>query len=343
VHFAFDDEQDEIRRAARELLARRSPIERVREAAEARAYDPALWAELVELGWPGLAIPEAHGGVGLGLVELVAVLEQTGYAVAATPLLADVCAALVLDAAGSAEQRERWLPGIADGKHTATVATAGADGVALAAPDGEAAAVLLLVAPDGTVGLAAADGCAIAPRPSVDRTRRYARVAPGDGLEPLGDATAGLARAEVALSAELVGLAQRALDIAVAYVRDRRQFGHPVGAFQGVAHRCAEMLVLTETARSATYFAAWTADAAPEQLPAAAAMAKASAADAARRVAAMAIQAHGASGFTWEVDVHWIYKRAHATAGQLAPPEACRRRIAELAAARIRATEQVPA
>jgi alkylation response protein AidB-like acyl-CoA dehydrogenase len=341
VHFAFDDEQDEIRRAAGALLARRSPIERVREAAESRTYDPALWRELVGLGWPGLAIPEAHGGVGLGLVELVAVLEQTGYAVAPTPLLADVCAALVLDAAGTDAQRARWLPGIAAGEHTATIGAA-RDGLAPAMPDAAGAAVLLFAEADGQVVLATPDGCTIEPRESVDRTRRHARVQRVAG-ESLGEAAAGLARAEVALAAELVGLAQRALDIAVAYVRERRQFGHPVGAFQGVSHRCAEMLMLTESARSATYFAAWTADARPEQLDAASAMAKASAADAARRVAAMAIQAHGASGFTWEVDVHWIYKRAYATAGQLASADACRRRVAELAAARVRDAAQVPA
>ncbi|MDO8212236.1 acyl-CoA dehydrogenase family protein [Conexibacter sp. CPCC 206217] len=337
MRFAFDDEQEEIKRSARDLLARRAPLERVRAAAQERAYDEALWREIVELGWPGLAIGEAHGGVGLGLVELVAVLEQVGYALTPSPLVADVCAALVIDLAGRDEQRARWLPGIASGEQTATVARV-RDGVAAAVPDAERAAAIVLVGDDGSARVVPAQEARVEPYDGIDLTRRWARVqVAAEAGEPLaGDVAGGLQRAEVALAAELTGLAQRALDMTVAYVKERKQFGRPVGAFQGVSHRCAEMLALTEAARSATYFAAWAADADRAQLPAASAMAKASAASAARRVAAMAIQAHGGIGFTWEADVHWIFKRAHASAAQLGSGDEHRRSVARLAAQRLR-------
>ena len=141
----------------------------------------------------------------------------------------------------------------------------------------------------------------------IDSTRRYAAVTGGTG-EPLGPGAADRVRA--ALAAEVVGLCQQALDMTVAYVKDRKQFGVPVGSFQAVAHRCAQMLLSTETARSTAYFAAWAADADPERLPEAAALAGAAAADGGREVTASAIQAHGGIGFTWEADVHWLYKRA---------------------------------
>ncbi len=335
MQFAFNEDQREIQRTARELLGRRAPLERVRAAAEAGAYDERLWDEMVALGWPGLAIGERHGGVGLGLVELVAVVEQVGYALAPSPLLADVCAALVIASGGSPAQQARWLPGIATGELTATIATV-RHGAAAPMPDADRAGALVFVDGDrASISSAAAverDAWA-----SVDLTRRYARVrrAADEPLE--SDVATGLQRAEVALAAELTGLAQRALDVTVAYVKDRKQFAHPIGAFQGVSHRCAEMLALTETARSATYFAAWTADADPEGLAAASSMAKASAGDAARRVAGMAIQAHGGIGFTWEAGLHWIFKRAHADAAQLTDADEHRRRVARLAAQRLRA------
>jgi alkylation response protein AidB-like acyl-CoA dehydrogenase len=340
VQFGFNDEQAEIRRGARDLLATRSPLERVRAAAADRAYDEDLWHELVELGWAGLTIDEEHGGVGLGLVELVAVVEQIGYAVAATPLLADVSAALVIEAAGSEAQKARWLPGIASGEHTATIACATA-ATSPAMPDAGRAAVMIFVE-DGLATLATPDAVELEPRDSVDLTRAYshAKLLAGSGEALPGDVASGLDRAEIALAAELTGLAQRALDMTVAYVRDRTQFGHPIGAFQAVSHRCAEMLALTEAARSATYFAAWTADVEPERLPVAASMAKASAADAARRGASIAIQAHGGIGFTWEADLHWIFKRAYANAAQLGDADEHRRRIARLAADRIRGGAQ---
>ncbi len=157
-----------------------------------------------------------------------------------------------------------------------------------------------------------------------------------DRLQALGaDVAGGVDRAAVAVSAELVGLSQRALDLTLAYVKERQQFGVPVGAFQAVAHRCAQMLLETESARSATYFAAWAADADPERLPEAAATAKAAASQAGREVTASAIQAHGGIGFTWEADVHWLYKRAQLDAALLGGASAHRQRVARLVAQRL--------
>ena len=118
MNFDFTDDQRTIKATARELLATRSPFDRVREAAEAGRYDPALWRELCELGWPGIAIAEEHGGQGLGVVELAVLLEELGYAVAATPLLGGALAALAIERAGDDEQRSRWLPGLASGELT---------------------------------------------------------------------------------------------------------------------------------------------------------------------------------------------------------------------------------
>jgi alkylation response protein AidB-like acyl-CoA dehydrogenase len=136
-----------------------------------------------------------------------------------------------------------------------------------------------------------------------------------------------------AIAAEVVGVAQRALDMTVAFVKERKQFGTPVGAFQAVAHRCAQMLLQTESARSTAYFAAWAADAGSPRLPEAAAMAAAAAADGGREATASAIQAHGGIGFTWEADVHWLFKRAQLDAALLGGAGPHRAALARLAAA----------
>ena len=166
-----------------------------------------------------------------------------------------------------------------------------------------------------------ARGCSRAPRPSPSpRSTPPAppRACDGAAGEPLpGDVAAAADRALVAVAAELVGVCERALEMTVAYVKDRKQFGTPVGAYQAVSHRCAQMLLDTEGARAAVSFAAWAADADPERLPEAAAMAKAAASDAGREVTAAAIQLHGGIGFTWEADVHWLFKRAQLDAALL--------------------------
>jgi alkylation response protein AidB-like acyl-CoA dehydrogenase len=326
VHFDLTEDQKEIRRVARELLAARSSWEKVRSAAEARADDDALWRELCELGWPGIAVAEEHGGQGLGAVELAVLLEQLGYACAATPFLPSAAAAAAIQAAGTDAQRARWLPGLASG---ATTAAIGTRELAAGAPD---AAVVVLLDGEDAVLLANAE---LTPLEAIDPTRRYARIGPqppGEG-EPLAAGAADLIRA--AIAAEVVGLCQRALDMTLAYVKDRRQFGVPVGSFQAVQHRCAQMLLDAESARSTALYAAWAAGAEPERLPEAAALAAAAAAEAGRAVTGSAIQAHGGIGFTWEADVHWLYKRAQLDTALLGGARRHRARLAALAARRL--------
>lgn len=325
MRFDFDDDQHEIKRTARELLDKRSTFAAVRTAAESGQYDPALWTEMTELGWPGIAIAEEHGGAGLGMVELAILCEEAGYALAGAPLLATASAAAVIAAAGSDAQQAEWLPKLASGE--ATGALAGADGLA---PDGVDADVVVIVDGDS----ASLTGPAEAVE-TVDPTRRYARIEPthpGDAMP--GDAGAGLDRALVAVSAELLGVTQRALDMTVAYVKDRKQFGVPVGAFQAVSHRCAQMLLAAESTRSVVYFAAWAADASPDRLAEAARIAKATASDSGVATGADAIQAHGGIGFTWEADVHWLYKRAQLDAAFLGGGSVHRRGLAGMLATR---------
>jgi len=334
MHFDLTDDQKEIKRVARELLAARSPWAKVRAAAEAEggggAYDDALWGELVSLGWPGIAVAEQHGGGGLGAVELVVLLEELGYACAASPFLPTAAAAAAIQAAGSDEQRARWLPALASGEATAGI------GTPELAADAASAAVIVLLDGEGGARLVDGAGASVEPIETIDPTRRYATVTAGaEGGEPLGPAAADLIA--TALAAEVVGVCQRALDMTLEYVKDRRQFGVAVGAFQAVSHRCAQMLLDTESARSTTLYAAWAAGADPERLPEAAALAAAAAADGGRAVGASAIQAHGGIGFTWEADVHWLYKRAQLDAALLGGARRHRARLAALAARRLAA------
>jgi len=323
MDFDLSDEQKQIKQVAHDLLGARSPLSKVREAAEAGEYDPSLWNELVELGWPGIAVPADHGGQDLGMVELSVLLEELGYACAATPFLSSASAAAVIEACGGDQQRNRWLEPLAVGE-----ATAGIGSRELAA-DALEAAVIVLLDGDEAVLVDRADAD-VEPFVSIDPTRRFATVA-GDG-EPLGPGAADRIRA--ALAAEVVGVCQRALEMTLEYVKDRNQFGVPVGSFQAVSHRCAQMLLWTESGRSAAYFAAWAAGAEPDRLPEAAALAAAATADGGREVTASAIQAHGGIGFTWEADVHWLYKRAQLDAMLLGGSRPHRAKLARLGAAR---------
>jgi alkylation response protein AidB-like acyl-CoA dehydrogenase len=322
MDFDLTEDQKEIKGVAGELLAARSPMARVREAAERGSYDDALWREIVELGWPGIAVSEEHGGQGLGAVALAVLLEELGYACAATPFLSTAVAAAVIQGAGSAEQQSRWLPGLASGELRAGL------GSASLAADAEGADVVVVL--DGGEALLMASP-AVEPFVSIDPTRRFGVVS-GDS-EPLGAGAAD--RVLAAVSAEVVGVCQRALDMTLEYVKDRKQFGVAVGSFQAVSHRCAQMLLATESARSAAYFAAWAADADPDRLPEAAALAAAAAGDGGREVTASAIQAHGGIGFTWEADVHWLYKRAQLDAALLGGGGRHRATLARIAAQRV--------
>jgi len=248
------------------------------------------------------------------------------------PFLPSVLASTLIEQAGSPEQRERWLPALASGEATGALGVADG-GTAELVIGGADAAVLVLLDEERSARLLTPGQADVSPAASIDPTRSAARVSAAHAGEELpGEVSAGVDRALVAISSELVGVCDRALRMTVAYVAERKQFGVPVGAYQAVSHRCAEMLLDTEKARSTAAFAAWAADADPEQLPAAAAMAKAAASDAGRRVTASAIQAHGGIGFTWEADVHWLYKRAQLDAALLGEAKHHRANLARILA-----------
>jgi alkylation response protein AidB-like acyl-CoA dehydrogenase len=198
-------------------------------------------------------------------------------------------------------------------------------------PDADSAEVIVLVAPGGESAVVEASAAEIEPIETMDRTRRFARVR-ADGGEPLGgDALAAADRIVTALSAETVGVAQKAMEMAVEYARERKQFGRPIGSYQAVSHRCAQMLLEVEGSRSGAYYAAWCADSEPDSLARAASGAKAYSSDAGWRVCGSSLQVHGGIGFTWEHDLHFFLKRARANAILYGSAREHRERVAGLA------------
>jgi alkylation response protein AidB-like acyl-CoA dehydrogenase len=329
VNFDFNDEQQEIRSTAKDFLGSRFKPEKVRELAESRSYDDGLYSEIAGLGWPGIAIADGDGGQGLGMVELAILLEASGYACAPSPLLGSAGAALVISAAGSDAQRSEWLPKLASGEATGSFGGV-ADGSSTLFCDLPTADVAVVFDGDGAL-LAPASELSFEPVESIDATRSYATVSATAGERLEGDVDGGRDRLAVAIAAELTGLGQRAMEMAVEYAREREQFGRPIGAYQAVGHRCAGMLLGVEESRSLTYFAAWAADASPEDLPLAAAMAGARALDAAWDVSASALQVFGGIGFTWEHDLQFWLKRARVARSMLGSPREHRDRVAALA------------
>jgi alkylation response protein AidB-like acyl-CoA dehydrogenase len=368
MDFAFSDEQEAFRETLRRFLAERSPLAETRRHLEGAAgYDPGLWRALAgELGLPGIAVAEAHGGQGFGALELGIVMEELGRVLAAVPCLATAGLAVpALQHAGGPADHAAWLPALAAGEATATLAWVepGAgwalDDVAMKARrdggdhvlegrkrfvlHGHAADLLLVVARDESGGLslfaaeAGAAGLEARPVETLDPTRRQADLAL-DGVrarrvgEP-GAAGPGLARAldEAAafLSLESVGGAQACLDMAVAYAKERVQFGRPIGSFQAVKHKCAEMLLELECARPAAYWAAWAAAESPAELPLAASLAKACCTETFLACAAENIQIHGGIGVTWEADPHLYYVRAKTGEELLGDPAFHRARVAD--------------
>ncbi|MER6099551.1 acyl-CoA dehydrogenase family protein [Streptomyces sp. NPDC001728] len=380
------DEQEEIRRTLRDLLAERAgPHENRAATATPQGYDPELWARMSgTLGLAGLALPEEYGGVGCGPAELALACEETGRALAPSPLLAtSVLAAPLLTALGTPAQRAELLPRLADGGLTCALAVPGnalalalgltgdntaddwsgggrAGGVQARAADGgwrlygEAAQVvdghsagLLLVAAH-TGGFArsrtllflvraeaeATPGLVRTRQPTLDLTRTQATVQFRDaGAELLGEepadvlgalATTGRAAA-VMIAAEAVGAAREALDRTVAHVGSREQFGRPVGSFQAVKHRLADLYVQVEAARSLTYCAAREPGPGPESGP----LALAHALEALRATAGESIQLHGGIGFTWEHEAHLYFKRAASDELLFGPVRRLRARAAE--------------
>jgi alkylation response protein AidB-like acyl-CoA dehydrogenase len=361
MYFDFTDEQQAIRSTARDFLAARYRSERIRELAQSeQGFERSDWDEMAELGWPGLALPEECGGQGLGIVELAVLFEELGYALAPSPLFSNTIAGLALALCGSDEQRERWLRPLARGEKRGTPALWDAgtavipggfamegrsdgDGLILNGEkvlviDADAADFFLVATADGRRHLVerGAEGITVSPERSIDLTRRLysvrfdgVRVAAEDTL-PAEDADYRpvFFRVCVALAAESTGIAQRTLEMAVEYAKDRKQFGRPIGSYQAVSHRCAQMLLETENSRSVVYGAAWAADAEPDSLPLAASMAKAYACDAGWRVPDASIQVHGGIGFTWEHDLHFFLKRGKANAAMLGDARWHRERVA---------------
>jgi alkylation response protein AidB-like acyl-CoA dehydrogenase len=344
VNFDLNDEQRMLQEAAREFLAARLKSETIRELAESDdAFSEDLWREMSELNWPGLMVSEAYAGQELGTIELAVLMEQLGYALVPGPIFSSMLAAIALDTAATGEQKERYLAPLATGEQRGTLALwdAGAgwapDDVTLEPEranggyvlSGEKLFVLDAARADFFIVGAAddrrfiverdADGLSIAPTETIDGTRKQYAVKL-DGVKVGEDAAFGgpgamgpaRVRAYISVAAELAGIAQRALEMAVDYAKERKQFGRPIGAYQAVSHRCAQMLLETEGARSAAYYAAWAADNEPQTAPLAASMAKAYASDAGTHVTGASLQVHGGIGFTWEHDLHLWLKRASA-------------------------------
>src|SRR5205807_194937 len=193
------------------------------------------------------------------------------------------------------------------------------------------AAELIVLLDNGSATVVERGDAQVEPVEAIDGTRRFFRVQADGGDQLEGDVDVGVQRVEVALAAELVGVAQRAMEMAVEYAKDRKQFDRPIGAYQAVSHRCAQMLLETEGARAATLYASWAADHEPESLALASSMAKAYAADAGWRVTASSLQVHGGIGFTWEHNLHFFLKRARTDAALFGSARMHRDRVAELA------------
>jgi alkylation response protein AidB-like acyl-CoA dehydrogenase len=363
MYFDLTDEQQAIKSTARDFLAARYKSERIRELAQSEnGFERSDWDEMAELGWPGLALPEEWGGQGLGIVDLAVLFEEMGYALAPSPLISTTLVGLALTHCGSDDQRERYLRPLAAGEKRGAPALwdAGSpgnpgaftmeakaagdrvvlDGEKVLAPDAASADFFVVATSDGRRHLvdSGADGVTVTAEPSIDLTRRLhsvrfegVEVAAADTMPAEGaDYYPVFFRLCVALAAESTGVAQRTMEMAVEYAKDRQQFGRPIGAYQAVSHRCAQMLLETENARSAVYGAAWAADAEPQSLPLAASMAKAYASDAGWRVPDASIQVHGGIGFTWEHDLHFFLKRGKANAAMFGTASWHRERVADL-------------
>jgi len=353
VDFAFSEEQEMLRRSAREFLAKECSSKVVRRLMEsADGYDAALWQKLADLGWTALGIPEQYGGVGTFL-DLVVVLEEAGRALLPGPFFSTMGLAVpALIEAGTEAQKREALGAIAAGSARATLAltepsgrwdAAGVamtakqvgggwqlDGVKLFVPDAATADYMVVAARtrgEGEEGVTLflvkgkPDGMTVRPLETLDGTRRWSEVS-FDGVRLGAEALMGapdkawsqlkraLEWATSALCAEMVGGVQKVLETSTEYAKTRHQFGKPIGIYQAVSHKLADMLVLSESGRSATYYAAWTVDADAPDRSLASSMAKAYVSDAYRKVAGDGIQVHGGIGFTWEHDMHLYFKRA---------------------------------
>jgi alkylation response protein AidB-like acyl-CoA dehydrogenase len=359
MDIGFSEEQGLLRDTARKFLDAACTTRFVRERmATPEAVTAEFWSQIAEQGWLGINFAEEDGGSGLGLVDLVVLMEEMGRAVMPGPYLATVLlGGAAIREAGSPAQRRDYLPLIADGSTKATLAATEANarwdasgimmtarpmrggfefsGTKLFVPDAHLADIIVVAARtrDGSTmedGVSLfvvpkdATGLSVSLMPSIDETRKLCEVRFANIAVPraalLGELHQGwpaLARvydaAAVALAAEMCGGAQRVLDMTVDYAKLRETFGKPIGSYQGVKHKCADMLVEIENAKSLTYYAAWAIDEKQPDAPLAVSMAKSYASDASRKVSNAGIQLHGGIGMTWEHDLHLYMKRAKAS------------------------------
>jgi alkylation response protein AidB-like acyl-CoA dehydrogenase len=352
MNFSFSDDQTLLKNSVRLALDEQCKPAHVRAMMDdSKGYGEALWGEMAKLGWLGLPFAEEYGGAGLGLVELCLVLEELGRAAYPGPYFSSVAlGGLGLALAGSTAQKERWLSAVASGQArlsaalveesldwdpamTTTTATRSTDGWTLSGakrfvPWAHVADAVLVPAraPEGLSLFLVdprASGVALKPMVGIDLASRCSEMRL-QNVAVKADALVGqpggagsvleslLRRAAVCASAEMLGAARRCLDMSVEYAKVREQFGQPIGSFQAIRHRCAEMLLSAENAHSAVYYAAWALNAGAEDAAVAASICKAYVSDAVRKVCGDAIQVHGGIGFTWEYDLHLYFKRAKA-------------------------------
>jgi alkylation response protein AidB-like acyl-CoA dehydrogenase len=367
MDFGLDEDQETLAKYARDFLTNECPTTFVRRMMDdSTAHDANFYRRMAELGWMGIAIPEEFGGQGMTYVDLAVLLEEMGRALVPGPFFASVClAAPVLVETGNGGD---ILRGIASGERIATVALSedgsgriDASSIALHADgdtlhgtkrfvlDAHVADTIIVAArtsdsddPREGISLFAVDaggpGLSVKQLKTMDTTRRLCDVTfDGASGRSLGAGWRalhrGIQKATGLLSAECVGGAAQVLDMSVAYARERVQFGRPIGSFQAVKHKCADMLVDVEMSRSAMYFAAWAASEDDPELPLASSIAKAYCGDAYTRVASNGIHVHGGIGFTWEHDMHLYFKRAKTNEVFLGDPTYHRDLVARLVAA----------
>ena len=367
MNFGFSEEQEELRKMVKRFLEEKSPETEVRRLmATTEGYDPAVWTQMAnELALQGLGIPEEFGGQGYGPVELYVVFEEMGAALYCGPYFSTVAlAANALLTVGSAADQATYLPGIASGATIATVAltddaglwdltktsttaTAKGDGfvvngVRSYVTDGNVASLILVPAMSAkglSLFAVVGDGPGVSREslPTMDQTRKQSRIeltdAPATLVGVEGGALDGLEitmqMAAAALAAEQVGGAQRVLNNSVEYAKTRVQFGRPIGSFQAIKHKCADMLLDVESAKSAAYYAAWAAQERNDELGIAASLAKSFCSEAYFHCAAENIQIHGGIGFTWEHHAHLYFKRAKSSELFLGDPAYHRELLAQ--------------
>ena len=355
MEFGLNESQELLRDSARKFFTGECPIAEVRRLMETdTAFDGNLWAKIAEQGYAGIIFPEEFGGIGLGIIELILLMEEAGRALLPGPFFSTVVlAGIVLDTIATREQKEKYLGPICRGEARSTAALLEAEGTwdpkdvrltavngrlqgeKLFVPDAAVADWIIVVARNGVFLVdSKVPGISVQPMLGMDLTRKLYSVQFSDApAEKLGE-TGGLSRAldiaTTALAAEAVGGMQRVLDLTVEYAKTRKQFGKPIGIFQAVQHQCADMYLETESSRSAVYYAAWALQQRLPDSAAAVSIAKLYASDASRTVGNRGIQVHGGMGFTWENDLHLYYRRAKASETALGDATFHRERLARL-------------